>query len=144
MRLIDADALVDRLSEEAKRLAEKAIHSKGQAVDYYTGMKTGMAKAAILVNGMLTGEPTVDAEWMLKHGMIQDADFPAIDAAPTIEPKKGKWMEENRRPKSWAFYCSECKRTAYDPQNHHNSLPKRCRYAFCPNCGAKMERSEDG
>ena len=52
-------AIVDRLSEEAKKLAEKAIHSKGQAVDYYTGMKTGMAKAAILVNGMLTGEKNV-------------------------------------------------------------------------------------
>jgi hypothetical protein len=48
--LISKSAIVDRLSEEAKRLAEIAIHSKGQAVDYYTGAKTGMAKAAIIVS----------------------------------------------------------------------------------------------
>lgn len=93
---ISKSAIVDRLSEEAKRLAEKAIHSKGQAVDYYTGMKTGMAKAAILVNGMLTGEPTVDAEWMLKHGIIPDADFPAIDAVPVVRCKDCRWKEQEQ------------------------------------------------
>ena len=63
---------------------------------------------------------------------------PTVDA---VERKRGKWIEENRRPKSMMFYCSECHRTAYDPQNHHGGR-KRCRYAFCPNCGARMERSE--
>lgn len=72
------------------------------------------------------------------HNMYQK-----IRDLPTIEPKNGKWIEENRRPKSSAFYCSVCHRTAYDPQNHRADVPKRCRYAYCPNCGAKMERSEE-
>ena len=76
----------------------------------------------------------------------------AVNDAPTIKPdmaqyiayecgkaerKRGKWIEENRRPRSMMFYCSECHRTAYDPQNHRGGR-KRCRYAYCPNCGAEM------
>lgn len=64
-----------------------------------------------------------------------------------LEPKRGKWIEENRRPRSSQFVCSECHRTAYDPQpTRDKAWRKRCRYAYCPNCGAKMidtaERSE--
>lgn len=65
---ISKSAIVDRLSEEAKRLAEIAIHSKGQAADYYTGRKTGFAKAAIIANG-----------------------FPTIDAVPVVRCKDCKW-----------------------------------------------------
>lgn len=56
------------------------------------------------------------------------------------EPKRGEWVEENRRPRSSQFVCSECHRTAYDPQpTRDKAWRKRCRYAYCPNCGAKME-----
>lgn len=58
-------------------------------------------------------------------------------------PKRGKWVEENRRPRSSQFVCSECHRTAYDPQpTRDKAWKKRCRYAYCPNCGAKMEVQE--
>ena len=54
--------------------------------------------------------------------------------------KHGRWIEENRRPKSSLFYCSECHRTAYDIQpSRAKGWVKRCRYAFCPNCGAIMD-----
>ena len=68
------------------------------------------------------------------------------DAAAAIEdlqaqlPKRGEWIEENRRPRSSQFVCSECHRTAYDPQpTRDKAWRKRCRYAYCPSCGAKME-----
>lgn len=55
------------------------------------------------------------------------------------ERKNGKWIEENTRPRSSQFYCSVCHRTAYDPQpTRIKGWTKRCRYAFCPNCGADM------
>lgn len=76
---------------------------------------------------------------MIRRSEIIDCIY-LLTVAPTVdavERKRGRWIEENRRPKSMMFYCSECYRTAYDPQNHHSGR-KRCRYAFCPNCGADM------
>jgi transposase len=64
----------------------------------------------------------------------------AIEALQAQLPKRGEWVEENRRPRSSQFVCSECHRTAYDPQpTRDKAWKKRCRYAYCPNCGAKME-----
>jgi hypothetical protein len=58
-------------------------------------------------------------------------------------PKHGEWIEENRRPRSSQFVCSECHRTAYDPQpTRDKAWSKRCRYAYCPNCGADMRKME--
>ncbi len=37
-------------------------------------------------------------------------------------PKRGEWVEENRRPRSSQFVCSECHRTAYDPQPNMRSV----------------------
>ena len=55
-------------------------------------------------------------------------------------PKRGEWTEENRRPRSSQFVCSVCHRTAYDPQpTRDKAWRKRCRYSYCPNCGANME-----
>ena len=60
-----------------------------------------------------------------------------------LEPKRGEWIEENRRPRSSQFVCSECHRTAYDPQpTRDKAWRKRCRYAYCPNCGADMRKME--
>ena len=66
--------------------------------------------------------------------------FETIDAVPV---RHGEWVEENRRPRSMQFVCSVCHRTAYDPQpTRDKAWRKRCRYAYCPNCGARMDKSE--
>lgn len=63
-----------------------------------------------------------------------------IPAADVVEARNGKWIEENTRPRSSQFCCPVCHRTAYDPQpTRVKDWKKRCRYAYCPNCGAKMD-----
>lgn len=81
--LISKSAIVDRLSEEAKRLTEIAIHSKGQAGDYYTGRKTGMARAAIIATC-----------------------FTTIDAVPVVRCKKCKWWVE-KHPRLGIPWCRQ-------------------------------------
>ena len=67
---------------------------------------------------------------------------PSIDA---VQVKHGIWIEENTRPRSSQFYCSVCHRTAYDPQpTRIHGWVKRCRYAYCPNCGSRMDGEENG
>lgn len=110
MRLIDADALVEQLSDKAKEMLGIAEQCQAPAINYYTGAKYGFAKAAIIANGL-----------------------------PTIEPKPGKWINDNGLYKCsvcdelwtgwWAVVCPE------------ERMYKEMKY--CPNCGAKMERSEE-
>lgn len=70
------------------------------------------------------------------YGIIQGME--TVDAVPVV---RGEWIEENTRPRSGVFYCSLCHRTCYDLQpTRLKGWTKRCRYAFCPNCGADMRK----
>ena len=54
--------------------------------------------------------------------------------------KHGEWLEENKRPKSEIFICTNCGGTAYFPQpTRDKEWRKHCPYKYCPNCGAKMD-----
>lgn len=68
----------------------------------------------------------------------------AISAADVVEVTHAEWVAENSRPKSGVFYCSNCHRTCYDPQpTRAKGWTKRCRYHYCPSCGAKMDGGQD-
>ena len=55
------------------------------------------------------------------------------------EEKLPHWIEENKRPKSYMWVCSECGSTAYDmPMCSKKGYVKICSLAYCPHCGAKM------
>ena len=59
-------------------------------------------------------------------------------------PKEGEWIESNTRPRSAQFCCSVCHRTCYDIQpTRDKAWTKKCRYHYCPNCGARMRTVTD-
>ena len=91
------------------------------------------------VTGLLHEVPSVD------DGFTRWAISVAEEYRAKDKRKNGMWMEENTRPRSSQFYCSICHRTAYDPQpTRVKGWVKRCRYAYCPNCGARMDGEENG
>lgn len=118
-KLAQAEAEVERLKDSNEELREKQTY-----IDHYGAKWMTSAKDV----------PTAAYE----HGYADGRD-----EAEAQLPKRGEWVEENRRPRSSQFICSECHRTAYDPQpTRDKAWRKRCRYAYCPNCGAKMEVQE--
>lgn len=72
-----------------------------------------------------------------------DGPCPNEEPIPEVEPvKHGRWLDDNRRPKSSRFVCSVCGEVAYYPQNHRSDKPRACGYPYCPNCGALMDKEE--
>ena len=52
----------------------------------------------------------------------------------------GHWIQENDRPCSTKWICSDCHEIAYNKQMNGNM--KICTLEFCPYCGAKMDGKE--
>ena len=53
-----------------------------------------------------------------------------LEELPSAEPKRGEWLlVDEAEPRRYG--CSKCRRMSYTQNN------------YCPNCGAKMERSEE-
>jgi DNA-directed RNA polymerase subunit RPC12/RpoP len=59
------------------------------------------------------------------------------------EPKTGHWIEiAQYSDGKHKIECSECGSHIFD-RGHANSFNVRNKYKYCPNCGAKMEKSEE-
>ena len=73
--------------------------------------------------------------WMMKltasveTTLNQFIDY--IDEAPTIESKRGKWIDRSGGIEGAWNYCSVCGEQAIDL------------YDFCPNCGADMRKESE-
>lgn len=104
----------------------------------------------------ISREAAIKSTWMILEGMgyprsenrslerTVEAVFQSAPAADVVEVRHASWMAENSRPKSGIFYCSCCHRTCYDPQpTRAKGWTKRCRYHYCPSCGAKMDGGQD-
>lgn len=71
---------------------------------------------------------------ILEDGEDRRTFYEAIERQPTIEPKKGKWIEYDNSHcecpfchEEWSYFDNEVER-----------------FNFCPNCGTKMEEGADG
>lgn len=76
-------------------------------------------------------------------GIPQDELIYAIGSAPTIEPKRGKWIKDGVR--NALYKCSACNDLC-TVAGWANCIPEEQMYKsfkFCPNCGARMEGSEE-
>ena len=66
-----------------------------------------------------------------------------IDSAPTVSPDEvrgvGKWTNRRTIEHDGEYWCTACGKEI----TIYMGVDRKDRYNYCPNCGAKMEVSED-
>ena len=67
-----------------------------------------------------------------------------LENLPTVQPQqmKGRWLPDNNFVYEMRFVCSVCKESEVVPTIGFTKYKPI--WDFCPNCGAKMERNDDG
>lgn len=73
-----------------------------------------------------------EQERLPKHCIVPSGDYVATAGVPKL-PKRGKWVDVSERG-SWSIKnaCDQCGEMVFQPN-----------YNYCPNCGARMEGSEE-
>lgn len=69
-----------------------------------------------------------------------------VENAPSVVPKRGKWIDRASKLDAGLgrhnFVCSECAHTAWYFVGGSEDWWDREKPNYCPNCGAKMKRTE--
>ena len=65
-----------------------------------------------------------------------------IKALPTIEPKRGEWVLE--RLDNYKLYKVTCSCCGWWGCENYDSYVDISDFAYCPNCGAKMDGEREG
>ncbi len=60
---------------------------------------------------------------------------PNEDIEEFIPVQHGRWVDNGACGYKWAFSCSKC--------GYIDGYPFNDRHNYCPNCGAKMDKSTD-
>ena len=68
------------------------------------------------------------------YNTIIQHDIEAIEQLPPIQPKRGRWIKLDMHRGMADHKCTACKQECYVPTCMGEPM-----YAYCPNCGAKME-----
>ena len=61
-----------------------------------------------------------------------------LEKLPTAEPKRGRWIKLDMHRGMADHKCTACEQECYVPTCMGEPM-----YAFCPNCGAKMEENNE-
>ena len=121
MRLIDADALMDEMFERYCKECDKR-----------KGIKNGKYRIIYEVGDAPCRACEID-------DMKSE-----LEEAPTIEPKRGKWIKMSDADGMY-YCCSECGEELYREwsfDREFDLFPKKRtieKTRFCPNCGARMD-----
>ena len=110
--------VVKQLSEHGTNLAEVGTDciSRRSAID--------------ALRGYLVGKRCPD-DGTLTCRLIENE---VINKLPPIQPKRGKWIKLDMHRGMADHKCTACKQECYVPTCMGEPM-----YAYCPNCGAKME-----
>ena len=87
------------------------------------------------MSDLISRQAAIDCEYQVK--IINDIEYVMLSEVqmkmrklPSAEPKRGKWMKEDR---GHVEYCAVCDQCGFDW-----IWSDREYFKFCPNCGADM------
>lgn len=96
--------------------------SKAEVLEFLEGYSLGHA--------LMFGDRHEEVDFLAKK--INEIFHSDSDVAPVIH---ARWIDNGRGGYAHAYFCSNC--------GWLDGYPIEDRHKYCPNCGAKMDESED-
>ena len=84
------------------------------------------------MDDLISRQAAIDALYSVDE--YNSRSVKAIKQLPPIQPKRGRWIKLDMHRGMADHKCSVCEQECYVPTCMGEPM-----YAFCPNCGAKME-----